>query len=308
MFVLGKGGVGRSTIAASLAEAYVQKGQKVLVVQWALADVVGRWFGNKHVGHKETAVSPNLFVMNFDSILAIREYFVDHLKMGLVHKMVIENRHVQKLVQAAPGLHELFFLGRLFWLESLALQERGWQFDRIIVDSPATGHSVSLFQLAKTMASYGFTGPLAYECERVAKMLADEKRTGALVVTIPEELPVEETAQFIPSLVKEMGRPPLKLIINRSTKARLPSLADNVSFEESKVLSELKDIKTEPVLKSVYADLQKRQEFERYLENELGKLCRDGSARVDDLLLEPKPLETPRQIVDEIALRLRSSL
>lgn len=308
MFVLGKGGVGRSTIAASLAEAYVQQGQKVLVVQWALTDVVGRWFGNKQVSHKETPVASNLFVMNFDSILAIREYFVDHLKMGLVYKMVIENRHVQKLVQAAPGLHELFFLGRLFWLESLAIQERGWQFDRIIVDSPATGHSVSLFQLAKTMASYGFTGPLAYECERVAKMLGDEKRTGALVVTIPEELPVEETAQFIPSLTREMGRAPLKLIINRSCQARLPSLSKTMPFEQSPLLTEFKSIKNEQILKSVYADLQKRQEFERYLETELGAMCRDGSARIDDLLLEPKPFETPKQIVDEIAVRLRSSL
>ena len=195
LFVLGKGGVGRSTASLALATSFAAAGERVLVVQWALRDDLSPRYGLPPAGHTETAVTPGVFTMNFDADEAIREYFVDHLGMRLLHSVVIENKHVQRLIHAAPGVQELFFLGRLLWLVELAHAKRGWSYDRVIVDTPATGHGVSLFTIAPTIAGFGMTGPLAAECVRVSALLADARKVGVLFVTLPEELPVEETLE-----------------------------------------------------------------------------------------------------------------
>jgi len=234
---LGKGGVGRTSVSAALAMAYAKKGEKVLLVQWSLDDAFGPLFQRPAIGHKEMEVSPSqcprVWAMNYDPTETIREYFVEHLKMKLLYKIVIENKHVQRLIQAAPGVQELFFLGRLFWLVNLAEKERGWSYDRIIVDAPATGHSLALFTLAPTIASIGLTGPLAYECERVTAMLAEPGTVGTVVVSLAEELPFEETQELVPKLTQTLGRPPLALVVNRSLRQWVSTVPPKTSHNET---------------------------------------------------------------------------
>lgn len=231
LFVLGKGGVGRSTASLALATAFAQAGERVLIVQWALSDDLSPRFGKMRAGHTESSVTPGVFTMNFDADEAIREYFVDHLGMRLLHSVVIENKHVQRLIHAAPGVQELFFLGRLLWLVELAGAKRGWTYDRVIVDTPATGHGVSLFTIAPTIAGFGMTGPLAAECVRVSALLADEKKTAALFVTLPEELPVEETLEGMRRVTRELGRAPLFVVCNKSISRQLPGDAAALAQE-----------------------------------------------------------------------------
>lgn len=286
VFVLGKGGVGRSSVSAGLASHLAFRGKKTLVVQWALEDSISPWFHKSEAGHSAQEVEQNLFVQNFDSDEAIREYFVDHLKMKLIHKLVIENKHVQKLVQAAPGLHELFFLGRLFWLVDLAKQERGWAFDHIIVDAPATGHSASLFKIAQTMASFGFTGPLSYECERVSRMLADPQKTGVLVVTLPEELPAEETMEFLPKLTSDLNRKPLALFINRSVSLYFGGRRE--VFKDFEPVLEKRDAAFRKSSELVLKELSKKVEFENFLRTQTAKLVQYGCYSLDEqVLLDP---------------------
>lgn len=213
---MGKGGVGRTTVSASLAYEYAKKGEKVLLVQWAIKDAISPLYSVAQCSHKESMTPHGYKVMNFSASESIREYFVDHLKMKLIYSMVIENRHVQRLIHAAPGIQELFFLGRLFWLVELAEKEKGYSYDRVIVDAPATGHGISLFGIAPAVANLGMTGPLASECERVTKLLMDKEKTGVLVVTLPEELPIEECIETVPKVTDHLQRPPLAIIVNQS--------------------------------------------------------------------------------------------
>lgn len=221
IFVVGKGGVGRTTVSASLAQHYAQKGESVLLVQWALKDAIAPIYSIPNCTHKESNTPHQYKVMNFSASEAIREYFVEHLKMKLIYNVVIENKHVQRLIHAAPGVQELFFLGRLFWLVELAAIEKGYSYDRVIVDAPATGHGLSLFGIAPAVADLGMTGPLAYECERVNTLLLDSRKTGVLVVTLPEELPVEECCETIPRITEQLQRPPLGIIVNQSVNSKL---------------------------------------------------------------------------------------
>ena len=264
LFVLGKGGVGRSTVAAALAEVYAAQNESVLIVQWTVHDAISPQFALPPLlSHDSKQLRPGISVMNFEAEEAIREYFVDHLKLKMLHSMVIENRHVQRLVHAAPGLQELFFLGRLYWLVHLAQQERGTSFDRIIVDAPAMGHGVSLFRISAAVASMGMAGPLAVECERVSQMLYDESTVGTVVVTIPEELPVEETLEFLPQIQVEMRRPPLFVVLNRCFVEKFPQQ------ELDGLVHRLATPAAQEACRTLASDLQKRGGFATQLASAL---------------------------------------
>lgn len=301
LFVLGKGGVGRSTVSAALADLYARQGRSVLLVQWSVHDALSPQFGkDSHLSHSAETIAPGVSVMNFVADEAIREYFVDHLKMGLIHKMVIENKHVKRFLHAAPGVQELFFLGRLFWLLCLAEEERGWTYDHVIVDAPAMGHGVSLFRIAPTIAGLGITGPLAAECERVTKMLHDSQLVGTVVVTIPEELPVEETLEFLPRIEKELNRPPLFVVLNR---AFAESLDDG---QVEAVLERVTSMEARQALWMLAQDLRKREGFAELLLNALER-HRTPLLRLLDVHVLKREL-TPVDVRTQVSKELCQSL
>lgn len=216
VFVLGKGGVGRSTIAAGLALRRAAQGERVLVVEWAVADPIGPWFGHPEAGPTPMELAPRLAVTNFSLEEALRAYFVDHLHLGLVYRHVLHRRAVRSLLAVAPGLSEMLFLGQLWWLITLAEAEAGLRFDRIVVDAPATGHASSMLDIPTTVAAMSVGSLLAVETRRVTDMMEDPARVGAVVVTLPEPLVIEETLELVPRITARLGRPPLGIVINRS--------------------------------------------------------------------------------------------
>jgi hypothetical protein len=218
LFVLGKGGVGRSTVAAALALSRVARGERVLVVEWAIADPIGPWFGAAPAGATPSEVSPDLLVTNFSLAEALRAYFVDHLHLGVVYRRLIRARSVAHMLEIAPGLPEMFFLGQMWWLTNLAEREAGIRADRIIVDAPATGHGTSLLDVPATIAKMGAAGLLALETRRVTDMLADPAQVGAVVVAWPELLIADETFELIPRVTARLGRAPRALVINGSAR------------------------------------------------------------------------------------------
>jgi anion-transporting ArsA/GET3 family ATPase len=216
VFVLGKGGVGRSTLSAALGLLCAQRDERTLIMQWTVADAIGPWFGAAPAGPTPTEIAPQLSVANFALDDALRAYFVDHLHLGLVYRRVIRARAVTRMIEVAPGLAEMFFLGQLWWLITLAEREAGLCFDRVIVDAPATGHAASLLDIPSLASAMAATSLLSVETRRVVDMLADPGRSGAVVVSLPEPLVVDETLELIPRVTARLGRAPLALIVNRS--------------------------------------------------------------------------------------------
>lgn len=218
VFVLGKGGVGRSTISAGLGLLCAQRDERTLILQWAVADAIGPWFAAAPAGPSPAEVSPRLSVANFALDEALRAYFVDHLHLGLVYRRVVRARAVTRMVEVAPGLAEMFFLGQLWWLITLAEREAGLRFDRVIVDAPATGHAASLLDIPSLASAMAAASLLSVETRRLVDMLADPRRTGAVVVCLPEPLVVDETLELIPRVTARLGRAPLAVIVNRSAE------------------------------------------------------------------------------------------
>jgi anion-transporting ArsA/GET3 family ATPase len=216
VFVLGKGGVGRSTLSAALGLLCAQRGERTLIMQWAVADAIGPWFAAAPAGATPTEIAPRLRVANFALDEALRAYFVDHLHLGLIYRRIVQARAVTRMIEVAPGLAEMFFLGQLWWLITLAEREAGVGVDRVIVDAPATGHAASLLDIPSLASTMATTSLLSVETRRVMDMLADPRRTGAVVVTLPEPLVADETLELIPRVTSRLGRPPIGLVVNRS--------------------------------------------------------------------------------------------
>lgn len=261
IFVLGKGGVGRTTVSSVLGYHFSLQGLKSLIVQWSLRDVVSPIFFKEPVGHKHKEILPNLFVMNYDPEITLREYFVDHLHMNLFYKFILENQQVKKLLQATPGLEEVFFLGRIFWLSELAKEERGYEFDKIIVDAPATGHGSALFGVISTISNFKLEGPLISETSRVAKMLEDSNKVATLVVTLPEELPFEETIELIDLVNKEMKRLPVYLFINKT----FSYFISNSNIQKENL--DFTNYEFKEIFDSIYLDIKNKLIYEGKIRN-----------------------------------------
>ncbi len=302
LFVLGKGGTGRTSVAAALGACFAARGENTLIVEWTIAEAIAPWFGQPPAGHQARALAPRLSAMNFSLDETLREYFVGHLRLRLLHDVVIANRHVQRLIHAGPGIAEVLFCGRLFWLTALARQEIGADYQRIVVDAPASGHGAPLIAMPQTLAAFDVAGLLALESERVTKMFADPDWTGALVVTLADELAAEETMEVLRRVRRDLGRAPIALVVNRSVDCFLSG------EPEPRWLAELATSSGEgATLRSIYGELVGRKARERELR----------SAGVDFTELGPLPLAdalfaegdaSPLSIVQGIARELEGFL
>lgn len=298
LFVLGKGGTGRSSVAAALGSCFAARGENTLIVEWTFSEPIAPWFGQPPAGHQARELIPRLSAMNFSLDATLREYFVGHLRLRLLHDMVIANRHVQRLIHAAPGIAELLFCGRIFWLTALAREEIGADYQRIVVDAPATGHGAPLFAIPQTLASFDAAGLLALERERVTRMFADPEMTGAVVVTLAEELAVDETLELVPRVRRDLGRPPLALLVNRSVD-RFFSGAKEPGW-----LEELAAASGEGVaLRTLYAEILQRKEREAGLRRAGASLAVLGALPLEDRLLAENvasPLDVVRLMAREL--------
>lgn len=300
LFVLGKGGTGRSSVAAALGSCFAARGENTLIVEWTFSEAIAPWFGQPPAGHDARELRPGLSAMNFSLDATLREYFVGHLNLRLLHDVVIANRHVQRLIHAAPGIAELLFCGRIFWLTALAREEVGVDYQRIIVDAPATGHGAPLFAIPQTLAGFDAAGLLALERERVTRMFADPEWTGAVVVTLAEELAVDETMELVPRVRRDLGRPPLALLINRSVDRYFSGEPEPAWLED---LAGSSGRGEGEALRILYGELLRRKERERELRRAAGALALLGAVPLEDRLLAAN-VASPLDVVQLMAREL----
>ena len=190
LFVTGKGGVGKTSISLMLGLAQAKRGIKTIIVQTHGAQQISSFFEQPHSGYTPKEVHPNLFVMSITAAEAIEEYALQQLKFRKVYEIVFENRFAKPLIQGAPGLHDAVHLGKIY---DLADREK-WPC--IIVDAPATGHALSMLHSARTMMDLTKVGPMYNNNAIVDALFSDPKRMSIVLVSLLEELPVQETREL----------------------------------------------------------------------------------------------------------------
>jgi energy-coupling factor transporter ATP-binding protein EcfA2 len=217
--VTGKGGVGKSTIAAALALVAARRGQRVLVCEVNAQERVAPLLGGASAGDTAREVLPGLSTVNVTPRSAMREYGLMVLRYRALYDAVFENRVVRFFLRAIPSLAELVMLGKI--LHEVRLVDGGRpRWDLVVLDAPSTGHAVQLLRVPKVLLETVPPGPLRRDAQWMQALLVDPAVTGVAIVTIPEEMPVNEAVDLHAAVRDVLGMPEGALIVNAVPEER----------------------------------------------------------------------------------------
>lgn len=190
IFVTGKGGVGKSAVAAALALKEAQKGMKTLLVELGHQSFYQDYFNLTQVTYHPQNIQKNLDLALWSGGEALKEYARYLLKVESLYKLFFENNVTKALVNVAPALSELAILGKI----TSHPRKVGppLNYDCIVVDAFATGHFLALLKAPHGMAEAIRFGPMGEQSRSIEKILKDPEHCQYFVVSIPEEMPVIE--------------------------------------------------------------------------------------------------------------------
>jgi anion-transporting ArsA/GET3 family ATPase len=192
VFVTGKGGVGRSTVATALGLLAARRGLRTIVAELAGQERVQRAFERPVGQFKEAELAPGLFTISIDPQRAMEEYL--RLKAGPLGSALGSSRLFQTFAMATPGMRELLSVGKLWELAQPRRRTSGSEpYDLVVVDAPATGHGVGMLRTPRTFAEIARVGPIAQLGEAIAATLQDPAQTALVAVCTLEEMAVNET-------------------------------------------------------------------------------------------------------------------
>ena len=193
--VTGKGGVGKSVVACAIALAEAKKGKRVLLAEAQGRDQATSLLGAKPVGFEMREVLENLFIVDINPQDAIREYALLMVRFESIYKAVFRNRFVHHFLRMIPSLGEMVTLGKLWYHEQEQVSEHN-RFDVIILDAPATGHALSMLRTPISVERVVPPGAMRENAKIIRELICDPERTCVHIVTLPEEMPVNEAKEL----------------------------------------------------------------------------------------------------------------
>lgn len=228
VFVTGKGGVGKSLVAAAIASERARLGRKTLLVELGDTSYYQDLFSLPEVTHQPQPTKYGFDVALWGGESSLREYVLHYLRMEKLYKLFFDNRVMRALVNVAPGLPEIAMLGKI----TSGIRNVGPQlkYDDIIVDAFATGHTLALLKTPKGMKEAIPLGPMGHHSAEIDQVIRNPEITSVFIVTLLEELPVVESLELSENLTKEFGIKP-KIIANRVFK--LPVTKQEIENDDS---------------------------------------------------------------------------
>jgi hypothetical protein len=231
VFIHGKGGVGKSAVSEAIAWGLAQEGARTLLVEFEDP--------TREPGEL-LQLGPKIWHLNADASLAFEEYSalkIDKLSHGVLgglgsfgHKtmtrLFTENKLIKYLAKAAPGIHELVLLGKVW-------HERNG-YDHVIVDLPSTGYGLAMFQSTANFAKLFGGGPVSHDAEAMLATFHDPSATGHLILALPEEMPLRESVELNGYLTDLFPKNPAVFLVNRRfPDGRIQNTGDDPATEAS---------------------------------------------------------------------------
>ncbi|QQR90604.1 MAG: ArsA family ATPase [Myxococcales bacterium] len=214
IIVAGKGGVGRSTLSATLALKAAQEGKKVLVAMCRAKERLSHMLDIAPIGHEITPILPNIDAVNMSPSLSLREYGDLVFRVPVLSRAIFENRMVTGLLRAIPGIEAWSLLGKAFYHATERRSDGRMRYDLVILDAPATGHLLEMLRVPKIILDVAPAGLLRKDAERAWSMFQDSTKSGVVLVTWPEEMPANEAVELKTALDDDIGIKTDALVVN----------------------------------------------------------------------------------------------
>lgn len=228
-FVSGKGGTGKSTIAAALALALAAGGRRVLLVEVEERQGIAQLFDVPPLPYEEVKIATaegggQVNALAIDIEAAFLEYLDMFYNLGLAGRAMRRIGAIEFATTIAPGLRDVLLTGKIKEIvvrppDMRDAKHKRSGYDAVVVDSPPTGRISRFLDVTKAVSDLAKGGPVHSQAEGVVKLLHSEQ-TAIHLVTLLEALPIQETLEAIDEL-KEMNLPIGSVIVNRNIPAYL---------------------------------------------------------------------------------------
>jgi MinD-like ATPase involved in chromosome partitioning or flagellar assembly len=267
VFVTGKGGVGKSSVAAALAVAEARRNGSAVLVEFEGSTAAARALADETEGVRTVIV---------EYIEALAETISKMLSSRLLAKLVVKQRALKKVVEAVPAIRELVALDRV---RSLAAESPG---TRIVVDLPATGHAVDWLRVPSAAERFLKVGPAAKMCRAILEEVLSKDKSALVVVSTAEPVVAMETRELCHRLQHELGRRPELMVVNR-----VPRRPSRQECEAARELARL-DPAWLPLAQSLEHDTELQADAR------IALTALDGASNADvvevpELFRDPKP-------------------
>jgi anion-transporting ArsA/GET3 family ATPase len=209
LFVTGKGGVGKTTVAAALALLAAERGKRTLVCEFDAKGNLADFFESGPTKFQPREISPRLFAMSMDPEESLKEYLTLQLRLPLMARIGPLARIFEFVATAAPGVREILTVGKVVW----EVREARW--DIVVVDATATGHIVGQLTAPQAINELVQVGAIRQQTDWLVEILSDPVRTGLVITATPEEMPVNETIELAERLKKETVVDLAAVVVNR---------------------------------------------------------------------------------------------
>jgi anion-transporting ArsA/GET3 family ATPase len=257
LIVTGKGGVGKTTVAAALATRLADSGQRVLAVELAADRGLAPLFGQSNLPTEPVSIGGRLHAVRIEPRVLLESYFRRLLRLEFLTRHLFSSITFNAVTAAAPGVTEFLILEHLLqWLEPGRLRRK--RYDTVVLDGPATGHALRLLRTPRQLLKMVSGGPIGSTARQMTKLLQDRKSCAVLLVTLADDMAVNETIEArsaMESLSMRLTRPVLNRVFPRRFTAEQARTIMDLAVSEP----------ADPLLAAARLQIRARQDAERHM-------------------------------------------